>query len=288
VQLQNLLFLAFASLHGAASCNAEPAGDADPSHDQQLLDRRYDQVAHLMTHNAMSNRAEGWLFPNQSYGLTRQLNDGVRGLMLDVHALDGQPYLIHNKPLLGKRPLVEGLQEIGRFMQSHPQAIVTIIFESYVPAKSVQQAFRDAKLLGSLHHQQRHAAWPTLRQLVNTGKRLVVFTDSGGGEWPGYHGVWTFCQETHFSVKKVTDFTYRRNRGQASNRLMILNHFLTNPVATTRLAQQANRSDVLRPRMRSCLAETERYPNFIVVDFYEIGDTRKTVDQFNLRSKASP
>ncbi len=288
MHFRKLMFIFLASLHGAASCNATSPGDASPSHDRQLLARRYDQVAHLMTHNAMSNRAEGWLFPNQSYGLTRQLNDGLRGLMLDVHTLDGQPYLVHNKPLLGKRPLLEGLQEIGRFMQSHPQAVVTIIFESYVPAKSVQQAFRDARLLGSLHHQQRHAPWPTLGQLVNTGKRLVVFTDRGGGEWPGYHGVWTFCQETHFSVKKVTDFSYRRNRGQASNTLMILNHFLTNPIATTRLAQQANRIDVLLPRMRSCQPETEHFPNFLVVDFYEIGNTRKTVDQFNLRSKASP
>jgi hypothetical protein len=288
VPLPNLLLIFLAGLYGAAYSHAASPGDTAPSRDQQLLDRRYDQVAHLMTHNAMSNRAEGWLFPNQSHGLTHQLNAGVRGLMLDVHTVNGQPYLVHNKPLLGKRPLVEGLREIARFMKSHPQSILTIIFESYVPAKSVQQAFRDAQLLDSLHQQQHQVPWPTLRQMIRNGKRLVVFTDRGGGEWPGYHGVWTFCQETHFSVKKVADFSYRRNRGQASNRLMILNHFLTNPVATTRLAQQANRSDVLLPRLRSCLAEAERYPNFIVVDFYEIGDTPKTVDQFNRRSGESP
>lgn len=286
--LLNLLFIFLASLYGAACCCAASPADTAASHDQQLLDRRYDQIAHLMTHNAMSNRAEGWLFPNQSHGLTQQLDAGVRGLMLDVHTVNGQPYLVHNKPWLGKRPLVEGLREIARFMKSHPQAVLTIIFESYVPAKSVQQAFRDAKLLDSLHQQQRQAPWPTLRQMIRSGKRLVVFTDRGGGEWPGYHGVWTFCQETHFSVRKVADFSYRRNRGQASNGLMILNHFLTNPVATTRLAQQANRSDVLMPRMRSCLAKTEHYPNFIVVDFYEIGDTPKTIEQFNRRSVESP
>ncbi len=286
--LLNLLFISLVSLSGAACCYAASPAGTTPSHDQQLLDRRYDQVAHLMTHNAMSNRAEGWLFPNQSHGLTQQLDAGVRGLMLDVHTVNGQPYLVHNKPLLGKRPLVEGLREIARFMESNPQSVLTIIFESYVPAKSVQQAFRDAKLLDSLHQQKRPDPWPTLRQMIRSGKRLVVFTDRGGGEWPGYHGVWTFCQETHFSVRKVADFSYRRNRGQASNGLMILNHFLTNPIATTRLAQQANRSDVLLPRMRACLAGTERYPNFIVVDFYEIGDTHKTVQQFNRGRGESP
>ncbi|MEC9001873.1 MAG: hypothetical protein VX644_00760, partial [Planctomycetota bacterium] len=158
--LLNLLFIFLASLYGAACCYAASPADTAASHDQQLLDRRYDQIAHLMTHNAMSNRAEGWLFPNQSHGLTQQLDAGVRGLMLDVHTVNGQPYLVHNKPWLGKRPLVEGLREIARFMKSHHQAVLTIILESYLPAKSVQQAFRDAKLLYSLHQKQRQPPSP--------------------------------------------------------------------------------------------------------------------------------
>ena len=247
----------------------------------QHLDRRYDQVAYLVTHNAMSNRAEGWLFPNQSYGLTRQLTDGVRGLMLDVHTVNGRPYLVHNQPLLGKRPLVEGLKEIARFLESHPRAVITIIFESYVPSQSVRQAFQDAKLLGSLHHQQRKAPWPTLGTMIKQKKRLVVLTDRGGGDWPGYHEVWSFCQETHFSVKRVTDFSYRRNRGHANNSLLILNHFLTNPIASPSLARRANAASILEPRVLKCQATTRRFPNFIVVDFYEIGAARKIVARLN-------
>lgn len=246
-----------------------------------LLDRRYDQAAYLVTHNAMSNRAEGWLFPNQSFGLTRQLAEGVRGLMLDVHTVNGRPYLVHNKPLLGKRPLLEGLKEIARFLKSHPQAVVTIIFESYVPSKAMRQAFRDAGLLALLHHQQRKDAWPTLKTMIKRKKQLVVFTDRGGGDWPGYHDVWSFCQETHFSVKRVADFSYRRNRGRADNGLMILNHFLTNPIASPSLARRANAASILEPRVLKCQAATRYFPNFIVVDFYEIGAARRIVKRLN-------
>jgi hypothetical protein len=50
-----------------------------------LCDRRVDQVAFLTTHNAMAAADEpGWLFAAQEVGIPRQLDDGVRGLMIDT------------------------------------------------------------------------------------------------------------------------------------------------------------------------------------------------------------
>ncbi|HEY2837858.1 MAG TPA: hypothetical protein VGJ26_01830, partial [Pirellulales bacterium] len=58
-----------------------------------IASRRYSDLAYATTHNAMSNSDERWLFPNQHHGIARQLQDGVRGLMLDVHYEEGKPYL---------------------------------------------------------------------------------------------------------------------------------------------------------------------------------------------------
>ena len=269
--------LCFVALCG---CQAVVAA-APPERDTVLLGRRYDEVSIVMTHNAMSNRAEGWLFPNQNHGLTRQLNDGVRGLMLDVHLVGNRPFLVHGKAFLGKRPLVGGLKEIRTFLEKTPRAVITIIFESYVDGKLVRHAFQEAKLLGSLHHQRRDAPWPTLKKMVDSGRRLVVMTDRDGGSWPGYHDVWKHCWETHFSVKRTRDFSFRRNRGQASNRLLILNHFLTRPTASPALAALANSQTVLGPRVEGCQTATGRRPHFVVVDFYDIGATQTVIDKFN-------
>ena len=269
--------LCFVALCG---CQAVIAA-APPERDTVLLGRRYDEVSIVMTHNAMSNRAEGWLFPNQNHGLTRQLNDGVRGLMLDVHLVGNRPFLVHGKAFLGKRPLVDGLKEIRTFLEKTPRAVITIIFESYVDGKLVRHAFQEAKLLGSLHHQRRDAPWPTLKKMVDSGRRLVVMTDRDGGSWPGYHDVWKHCWETHFSVKRTRDFSFRRNRGQASNRLLILNHFLTRPTASPALAALANSQTVLGPRVEGCQTATGRRPHFVVVDFYDIGATQTVIDKFN-------
>jgi len=262
-------------------CGVPEPGVQSPDPDAALLDRRYDQVTVLMTHNAMSNRAEGWLFPNQNFGLTRQLKDGVRGLMLDVHLVGGRPHLVHSKSFLGKRPLVDGLKEIGKFLEETPHAIITIIFESYVDGQLIRKAFQDAELLDSLHRQRRDAPWPTLRQMIAAKRRLVIMTDRDGGKWPGYHDVWKHCWETHFSVKRVEDFGFRRNRGQAANRLLILNHFLTRPTASVALARQANTRTVLQPRVETCQKRTGRRPHFVVVDFYDVGDAGKIVAAFN-------
>jgi len=241
----------------------------------------YDRIAWLVTHNAMSNRVEGWWFPNQSYGITRQLEDGVRGLMLDVHMIDGEAFLLHGSSIFGKVPLETCLAEIKAFMQQHSDVILTLILECYAPATKVRESLEKAGLLSMMHHQDSADAWPKVNDMIKEDKRLVVLTDAGGGEWRGYHDVWEFCQETHYSVKQVADFTYKRNRGNQANSLFILNHFLTRPVAGKVLAARANDSSVLQPRIEGCQSATMRFPNFVVVDFYECGDTLASLADFN-------
>jgi hypothetical protein len=51
-----------------------------------LCDRRLDQVVFPTTHNAMAGADEaGWMFPNQTAGIRQQLEDGIRGFLIDAH-----------------------------------------------------------------------------------------------------------------------------------------------------------------------------------------------------------
>src|SRR4051812_46841810 len=51
-----------------------------------LCGRRVDQVVFPGAHNAMSNAdIAGWMFPHHEHDVSRQLQDGVRALLLDVH-----------------------------------------------------------------------------------------------------------------------------------------------------------------------------------------------------------
>jgi len=51
-----------------------------------LCDRRVDEVVFPASHNSMSAAdIPDWMFPNQEKGIRSQLNEGIRGLLFDVH-----------------------------------------------------------------------------------------------------------------------------------------------------------------------------------------------------------
>ena len=51
-----------------------------------LCERRLNEVVFAGTHNSFAASAEpGWYFANQRYGISRQLDDGIRALLIDVH-----------------------------------------------------------------------------------------------------------------------------------------------------------------------------------------------------------
>jgi hypothetical protein len=59
-----------------ATCNGHP----------ELCDRRLNEVAFATSHNSMSGGdIADWMFPNQDRGIPGQLEDGVRGFLIDIH-----------------------------------------------------------------------------------------------------------------------------------------------------------------------------------------------------------
>lgn len=248
---------------------------------EELCDRRFNEVTFAMTHNSMSNRAEEWGFANQMYGISRQLQDGIRGINLDIYNEEGDVYLCHGYCNVGKEKLSSGLAKIKFFLDTNTDEVVTLIFESYVSSEDVKAVFDAAGMMPYLYSHSSGEQWPTLREMINTGKRLMVFTDRDGGDFGWYHAVWDYAWETKFSYKTTEDFECGPNRGNPANDLYIMNHFLTNPLASPYLAEVANANPLLLNRVNECVAEKKRTPTFILVDFYDTGDIFEVVDTMN-------
>jgi hypothetical protein len=253
---------------------------------EELCDRRYDQVAFATTHNSMSNADDDWLNPNHRHGIERQLQDGVRGFMLDLHYWEGQVMMCHwmcamGSTLFGMKPLETALSEMKRFLQENPGEMLTIIFESYVDAEDVEAVFDSLRLSGWLYSHRKGQPWPTLARLIASGRRLVVFSDDEFTTADWHHPVWDHCWETDFDVQSVEQFNCEVNRGSTDNDLFILNNFISDPYPSEESAAQANAFDFLYPRATGCFEETGQMPNFITVDFYSIGDVMEVVDRLN-------
>jgi hypothetical protein len=248
----------------------------------ELCERRYDEVVYPTTHNAMSNQADGWTYPNQYLGIARQLDDGVRGLMLDTHQYDGQIQLCHSLCPLGNLPLVDGLDLIRDFLERNRGEVVTIIFEAHTDAEAHAEAFAAAGLERLVHTQAADEPWPTLRELIDADRRLVVFTDDDGvGAYGWYMNVWTHAWETPFAARTVDDFTCDPGRGDPENRLFIFNHFLTETFAVPEEAPAVNANPFLIDRARACMDASGSLPNFVTVDFYSVGDLFEAVRMLN-------
>ncbi len=265
---------------GPDAADAEPAPRACNGH-AELCDRPFSAVAFATAHNAMSNADDEWIFPNQPHDLSRQLADGVRGFMLDTHDDKGIAMLCHGTCLAGSEPLDAGLARFSAFLDTHPDEVLAFIFEAYISADATAEAFEAAGLVDRVHVQDPEQPWPTLRELLDAGTPLVVFTDKpdSGPAW--YHDVWAHAFETDYANKTKAFLDCRRGRGSADNPLFILNHFLTDPVALPELAEQINYDPFFIDKARECGARWERLPNFVTVDFYDIGDVLAVVDALN-------
>ncbi len=247
----------------------------------RLCDRPYDQVAYPTTHNAMSNEQDGWQVPNQHFNIARQLEDGVRGLMLDAHEWGDDILLCHAFCTLGSLPLSDGLAIIARFLASHRGEVVTIIFESYVTPDEMATAFERSGLDRYVHAHVAGTPWPTLRELIDADERVVVLTDDGGGTFPWYMDVWAHAVENDYHAESTDTFTCNFGRGDPANPLFIFNHFVSNPVADPTMAPIANANPLLLDTARMCAEADHHLPNYVTVDFYDQGGLFDAVDALN-------
>jgi hypothetical protein len=246
----------------------------------ELCDRRYDQVSFPMTHNAMSSEEDGFVNPNQYRTIEHQLEDGIRGMMIDTYEYMGDTYMCHLFCQAGKRRLVDGLTVIRKFLDQHPGEVMTFILESHITPDQTAAAFKDSGLDKYVHVHVPGTPWPTLRELIDADERLVVMTEAGGGLLDWFMDVWALTWETPYHFEALSQFTCLPNRGIVGNPLFLLNHFLTVSFAVPEQAEMVN-STLLMERARKCKEEAGQLPNFVAVDFYSVGSLFEVTRMLN-------
>jgi hypothetical protein len=254
-----------------------------------LCDRRFDALVYPTSHNTMSNAIDGWLAPNNATTIPTQLASGIRSLMLDAWYWGGDAVLCHGGEIVpglgcditGQKALDIGLSELKTYLDNHPHEVLSIILESYISEADMLADFTSSGLIDHVYAHNDADPWPTLRELISAGTRLVVFTDDSSASLDWYHYVWSHAWETHYSFTTPESFSCDPNRGSTDNPLHILNHFLTAPFASVALASSVNFNPLFRDRVLTCQNASGALPNFVTVDFENIGDVYKVVRELN-------
>ena len=277
----------------------------------ELCDRSFDQVVFPATHNSMSNADDGWTWPFQQHGIGQQLNDGIRMLLMDSHSWEtprqaasfgthlpptlrstfeareatstpeNGVFLCHMMCGFGSTSLVSAMSEVGTFLNTHPDEVLSIFFEDYVAPAETAAVFDETGLTHYTFVHTPGAPWPTLREMISSGHRLLVMSEHRSPPPAWYQQGWALTQDTSYTVRSPGEFSCALDRGKAGNQLFLLNNWIAKAIPSKVDAETVNSYAFLLSRARQCGQERGHVTNFIAVNFYDTGDLMAVVDTLN-------
>jgi hypothetical protein len=160
---------AAATTAAAAACNGY----------EELCGLKYSDITFIGSHNSAFVGKS--ITHNQYISVTEQLDYGVRFLQAQTHEKDGVIEMCHSFCWeLDEGPLTDYLQEIADWMEQKPSEVVTVLLTNpdAVPVEEFDAAFESTGLKNYVFHPKETIAknqWPTLRELIDDGTRLLVF-----------------------------------------------------------------------------------------------------------------
>ncbi|EJU00025.1 PLC-like phosphodiesterase [Dacryopinax primogenitus] len=282
----SLLLLPFLTLSLAApnrratTCNGSPL----------LCSRQYSNITFIGAHDSFALSPS--LAGNQDYDLTQQLTDGIRMLQNQAHSANNTIELCHTScSLLDGGSLAIYLGKLKVWLDANPGEVVTLLLVNNddLPVSQFGAVLQSVGLdtvsfnpgKASLTLQE----WPTLGQMLDQGTRLVTFMDTNADfqSVPYILDEFSNMWETAFDVTTTFDCVVNRTHGDPTTQLSTINHFLD--IGTTIAGIGITMPDKpalpqtnavsgpnsLGAQAQECVAENGRAPNFLLVDYYEVG-----------------
>jgi hypothetical protein len=189
-------------------------------------------------------------------------------------------YLCHVYCEMGATEAVGAFRRVHDYLRENPNEVVVLMLEDHVGAGDAIRALERGGLA------RRALVWspgdplPTLGQMIEQRRNVVVLVENEGGAAPWYLPAFDVLQETPFRFETAGDFSCGAGRGSPGSPLLLVNHWLTIDPPNSGTAATVNAADVLRERVATCVRERGR-PSIVAVDFYAHGDLLEVVDELN-------
>ncbi|KAI8888425.1 PLC-like phosphodiesterase [Backusella circina FSU 941] len=288
--MRNITFLfgfLLALYRVSAECNGSPS----------LCEQAYNNITYLVTHDSYA------LTPNlagaQDDPILQQLSDGVRGIKLSAVApKSSKVHLCHTAcRILDAGPATNTLNDIAGWLKENPKEVVTIMWNNLYnyPASKIAEAYEESDIMPLVYTHNTSGPWPTIQQMIDSGKRVVNFIDAEANEnrYPWLMDQFSRVFETPYDITNTKDFGCDIDRishdANPSNLMYLLNHFLYGviDIASIKIempsrihAFETNSQSLVDHTVR-CSRVFKRKPNFIEVDYYSSGQALTLIKALN-------
>lgn len=194
---------------------------------------------------------------------------------------DREVFLCHTLCELGAERMSVTLDEIRAFLERHRSEVLVVFMESSVDSRDVEEEVEDADLEPYLATLRRGRPLPRLRDLIASGRRLVIFDEDDGGDASWYQPGFVFVQDTNIDSLLDSVTACDPRRGTPESPLLLMNHWIDRFPPSPRQNRAVSDRRTLLRRVRSCREVLGRPPNLIAVDFYEGGEVIRTARELN-------
>ena len=168
------------------------------------------------------------------------------------------------------------------FLERNPGEVVIFLDEDFVKEPDLASAYRRAGLMPYLATLDRVKPLPTLRQLIRSNRRVIVFTERvPSGNYPWNHEGFSYIQDTPLGATKPTQFSCAPNRGQPDSPLFAMNNWIDRFPPPLSANRAILRESFLLRRARRCRRRRGLLPNLIAGDFYDQGKLIEAVRVLN-------
>ena len=208
----------------------------------------------------------------------------ARDRIADTLGVEGRRdlFLCHGFCELGATPFSETLADIRRFLVTNPREVIVLVIQDEAPAEPIAEAITAADLEPFTYaHPDRSAPWPTLGELIGSGRTLIVMGEGGATPEPWFHAAFALTQETPYLFASPEELSCDPSRGESDAALFLVNHWINDVTPSPRDAELLNDRELLLPRLEQCEAERGLKPNLVAVNFYREGDLFEVVDELN-------
>ncbi|KAH0836122.1 hypothetical protein FOPE_04337 [Fonsecaea pedrosoi] len=275
-------------------CNGHPS----------FCNRKFSNITYVAAHNSPFIRP-GNLASNQMLDVETQLNDGIRMLQFQAHLEDGTMYLCHTScELLNAGTLQDYLSTVTKWLRKHPYDVITILMGNYdvVAPQNFTAPVVNSGLIDFVYTPPTQPmpldSWPTLAEMIFRNQRAVVMLDYEANQTaiPWLLDEFSQMWETPFSpTDRNFPCTPQRPPDQArnvrENRMYMANHNLNLDVNVAGISIDVPFFTLLNETnadagfgsagrtVLNCTALWDRPPNFLLVDYYNIGNFNGSVFQ---------